>query len=121
PVVPFLAEEMYQNLRTDGDPASVHLCDYPRADKDLIDEQLSTDMVALLRLVTLGSAARNAARIKVRQPLAELRVKPGSDADRRAVQRFADQICEELNVKRVVLHESGPLLSAEVKANLKTL
>jgi isoleucyl-tRNA synthetase len=69
------------------------------------------------------SAARNIVKIKVRQPLAEMRVKPGSDADRRAVERFADQICEELNVKKVTLHDpaEGPLLTEEVKANMKTL
>jgi isoleucyl-tRNA synthetase len=52
-----------------------------------------------------------------------MKVQPGSDSDRRAVERFADQICEELNVKKVTLHDpaKGPLLSQEVKANMKTL
>ena len=53
-------------------PESVHLCDYPQADESLIDAQLSQDMEALLDLVTLGSAARNTVKIKVRQPLAEI-------------------------------------------------
>jgi isoleucyl-tRNA synthetase len=123
PVIPFLTETMYQNLRTAADPESVHLCDYPEADARLVDEQLSADMEALLRLVTLGSAARNSVKIKVRQPLAELRVQPGSDAERRAVERFADQLRDELNIKRVTLHDRSrePLLVMEVKANLKTL
>jgi isoleucyl-tRNA synthetase len=122
PVVPFLAETMHQNLRTKADPESVHLCDFPPVDESLIDEQLSADVEALLRLVTLGSAARNSVKIKVRQPLAELQVS-GSDADRRAVERFADLLSEELNVKQVTWHEGskGPLLTAEVKANLKSL
>ncbi|MCE9532642.1 MAG: DUF5915 domain-containing protein [Planctomycetes bacterium] len=79
-------------------------------------------MEALLRLVSLGGAARNAAKIKVRQPLAELRVQPINDADRRAVERFADQIQEELNIKRATLHDGakGSLLKAEVKLNMKT-
>jgi isoleucyl-tRNA synthetase len=113
---------MYLNLRTDADAESVHLCDFPAVDDSLIDEQLSADVEALLRLVTLGSAARNSVKIKVRQPLAELRV-TGGDAERRAVGRFAEQICEELNIKRVAWHDPaiGPLLTAEVKANLKTL
>ena len=74
-------------------------------------------MEAVQRLVTLGSAARNAVKIKVRQPLAELRVRPGNDADRRAVEHFADTIREELNVKRVTLHDpaDGDLLVGEVK------
>jgi isoleucyl-tRNA synthetase len=123
PVIPFLTEEMYQNLRAAAEPESVHLCVYPQADESLIDARLSADMEALLRLVTLGSAARNTVKIKVRQPLAELRVQPGTDADRRAVERFADQLQEELNIKRVTLHDAanGPLLTSAVKANMKTL
>jgi isoleucyl-tRNA synthetase len=123
PVVPFLAEEMHQNLRQPSDPESVHLCDYPQADESLVDERLSADMQALLRLVTLGSAARNSVKIKVRQPLAELKVQPGTDADKRAVERFADQIAEELNIKSVTLYDpvKTPLLTPVVKANMKTL
>ncbi len=103
-------------------PESVHHCDYPRADEKLIDAELSADMEALLRLVSLGSAARNAVKIKVRQPLAELKVQPASDADHRAVERFGDQIAEELNIKKVRLHDpaNGPLLQFEVKLNMKT-
>jgi isoleucyl-tRNA synthetase len=101
----------------------VHLCDYPEVDESLIDAELSADMEALLRLVTLGSAARNSVKIKVRQPLAELKIQPASEAERRAIDRFAEQIREELNVKRVTMHDpaSGPLLTPIVKANLKSL
>ncbi len=121
PVVPFLAEMMHQNLRAESDPQSVHLCDYPERGEFQVDEELSADVNALLRLVSLGSSARNAAKIKVRQPLAELRVQPGSEADGRTVQRFADQLREELNIKQVTLHElaSGSLLKAEAKLNMK--
>jgi isoleucyl-tRNA synthetase len=121
PVVPFLTEAMYQNL-TGETTSSVHLADFPRADESLIDADLSADMDALLRLISLGSAARNSVKIKVRQPLAELRVRPGDERDRRAVERFADQIEEELNIKKVTLVESarGPLLLPQIKLNLKT-
>ena len=128
PVMPFLSESMYQNLVVRPGAAaageeSVHLCGYPEPDTALLDEQLSADMDALLRLVSLGSAARNAVKIKVRQPLAELKVQPGEERDRRAVERFAEQLCEELNLKRVTLHApaQGPLLRPELKPNLKTL
>jgi isoleucyl-tRNA synthetase len=125
PIMPFLSEMMHQNLVVQGVGAeeSVHWCDFPKVDESLIDAQLSADMEALLRLVSLGSAARNSAKIKVRQPLAEMRVQPGDESDRRAVERFADQICEELNVKKVTLHEpnQGPLLRYEIKPNMKTL
>jgi isoleucyl-tRNA synthetase len=126
PIMPFLTESMYQNLvvkAAGGGPASVHLCDYPTAHDSLVDERLSEDMEALLRVVTLGSAARNVKKIKVRQPLAELRIQPGHEAARRAVERFGDQIQEELNVKAVHLHDpaGGPLLAQETKPNMKTL
>ena len=128
PVVPFLAETMWQNLKpvgsgqwAVGSEESVHLSDYPVADEKLVDQQLSEDMEALLRLVSLGGAARNVAKIKVRQPLAELRVQAANDADRRAVERFADQLQEELNIKRATLHEPSPqLLRTEIKLNMKT-
>jgi isoleucyl-tRNA synthetase len=119
PVIPFLTETMYQNLRLPTDPASVHLCTYPMADQAVVDAQLSADTNALLRLVTLGSAARNLVKIKTRQPLAELRVQPGTEAERRAVERFAATLADELNVKRVTLHTGGDLLTAEIKLNMK--
>ncbi|HEY7425516.1 MAG TPA: isoleucine--tRNA ligase [Gemmataceae bacterium] len=123
PVMPFLMETMYQNLRTADQPESVHLCDFPKVDKDLIDADLSTDMDRLLDLVSLGLAARNSVKIKVRQPLAELKVQPAGEDDERAVARFGDQLREELNVKVVSLHdpEWGPLMTPDVKPNLKTL
>jgi len=135
PCMPFLTEAMYQNLKPVGAdwPSSVHLCYYPEVDQRLVDEQLSEDMDALLALVSLGSSARNSVKLKVRQPLAELKVqvqasdkperKDEGQAVQRAVERFADQIREELNVKKVTLHgrEQGSLLMIEVKPNLKTL
>jgi len=145
PIMPFLSEAMYQNLAASGgrkppddasnqgayaprspnsssSPDSVHLSDFPVVDKSLVDEQLSADMDALLRLVSLGSAARNSVKIKVRQPLAEIKVQPNNDAERRAIERFGDQVAEELNIKKVSVHGNGqPLLRTEVKPNLKTL
>jgi isoleucyl-tRNA synthetase len=120
---------MWRNLasggrKSPGDGAeSVHLCDFPQVDEALVDEQLSDEMEGLLDLVTLGSAARNSMKIKVRQPLAEIKVQPSNERERRAVLRFADQISEELNLKKVTLHEStnGILLKQDVKPNMKTL
>ena len=122
PVMPFLSETMYQNLKTAGEPASVHLCDFPKADPALIDERLSTDMDALLNLVSVGMAARNNGKRKVRQPLAEI-VVDGDAATRRAAGRFADLLRDELNVRKVTVHDKakGPLLQTVAKPNLKTL
>ncbi len=128
PIMPFLTEDIYQNLEAGEDKrtdlsVSVHLCDFPAADPSLVDAELSADMGALLRLVSLGLATRNNVKIKVRQPLAEMRIVPANEAERRAVARFADQISEELNLKQVNLHDPGhgPLLQYEIKPNLKTL
>ena len=127
PVVPFLAETMWQNLKAHGqqsvgDAESVHLCDYPAADEGLVDSELSQDMDALLRLVSLGGAARNAAKQKVRQPLAELRVAAGTPQYERAVRRFPAVIADELNVKGVSLHDGtqGMMLYPSVKLNKKS-
>jgi isoleucyl-tRNA synthetase len=124
PIMPFLTETMYQNLRTADQPESIHLCDFPTVDDALIDAELSDEMNCLLSLVSLGLAARNSVKIKVRQPLAEMKVLAGEDSDERAaVERFGDQLREELNVRTVSLHdpEWGPLLTPEVKPNMKTL
>src|SRR5262249_3919711 len=116
PIMPFLAEEIYQNLVMKGKggnhTASVHHCDFPEMQEALVDGDLSNDMDAMLDLVRLGSAARNSVKIKVRQPLAEMKVQTDDVSHRRAVERFGDQICEELNIKRVGLHNpaDGALL-----------
>jgi isoleucyl-tRNA synthetase len=122
PVVPFLSEVMYQNLVETGGAASVHLCVFPEPDEKLIDQELSAHMDALLRLVSLGSAARNTVKIRVRQPLSEIRIRPRDESERKAMERFGDQICEELNVKRISRHESKePLLRSTITPNLKIL
>jgi isoleucyl-tRNA synthetase len=128
PIMPFLTEVMYQNLEeTEGEStsrcSSIHLCDFPEVTELLIDAKLSAEMDSLLRIVSLGSAVRNSVKIKVRQPLAEIRIQPASDPERNAILRFAEQIAEELNVKKVTLHDpaQGPLLQYEIKPNFKNL
>jgi isoleucyl-tRNA synthetase len=110
PVVPFLSEVMWRNLRTEDDSVSVHLCDYPTVNKQLeLDEESSSQMYALLEVVSLGLAARNAAKVKVRQPMAELRVMGLSSGNSayKGVQKYSDQIRDELNVKKVTLVEGN--------------
>lgn len=126
PVVPFLAEELYQNLvvkaQAKDAKESVHHELMPQAEAAWLDEVLSEDMAAVLRIVSMGLSLRNVLKIKVRQPLAELKIVPGGEQDRRAVQRFADHLCDELNVKKVGIHEpkDGPLFHFAVKLNLKS-
>jgi isoleucyl-tRNA synthetase len=99
PVLPFTAEEMYQNLMRSVDsnaPESVHLCDWPVQDKSLIDKKLMAENEAVMKVVQMGRSARNAAGIKVRQPLAALYVET---PEWKAVKRNEKLILDELNVK----------------------
>jgi isoleucyl-tRNA synthetase len=125
PILPFLGEEIYQNLVRGVDetqPLSVHLTDFPVADEAMIDAQLSREMAAVLAVVRLGRAARSEANIKVRQPLPAILVHTPDPADAEAVVRHKDQILDELNVKDVrALTELGDVLTYDVKPNLPVL
>lgn len=100
PFVPFVAEELYLNLsKPAGGPESVHLADFPVADTAKIDAQLISDVKWIVRVASLGRAARSKAAIKVRQPLSEIIVRVKSESQRKALSVFADQIQEEVNVK----------------------
>ncbi len=100
PMVPFMTEEIYQNLVRNSfkdAPESIHLCDFPAVDESLIDTKLEKDMEEVLDIVVLGRAARNAANIKNRQPIGQMYVK----AEQTVGEFYTDIIREELNVKNV--------------------
>ncbi len=125
PFIPFVSDSMYRNLvqtvQADA-PESVHLCDWPTADLGLIDEALLKDTASVIRVVSLGRAARSASKLKVRQPLLEVLVKPREASERAGLERFKQQVLEELNVKEMVLVEDGAdIMSYNVKANFKLL
>jgi isoleucyl-tRNA synthetase len=125
PVVPFLTEELYQNLVRSvqlSAPVSVHLHAYPQPNPALRDARLVTDVSLLRDIVELGRAARNKAALKVRQPLAEVLVKLPEGSDRTAVERLASQIQDELNVKAVkFVGDLGDLVSYSVKGKPQLL
>ncbi len=120
PFVPFMAEDMYQNLVRGVDPAapqSVHLCDFPIADESLIDEGLNTQMAALLNVVSLGRACRAAANLKVRQPVQTLYVKGTAFGD-----DFRALAEDELNVKSVVFTDDARAFTTyNLKPQMRTL
>jgi isoleucyl-tRNA synthetase len=103
PVMPFLTEEMYQNLvgRVDKDaPQSIHLCDFPVCETALIDDDLEKEVAVVRKIVSLGRAARNKVNLKIRQPLSEIVVSTTDDDlvlsdDDRAI------VLEELNIKKM--------------------
>ena len=121
PVVPFMTEEIYQNLVRTNDkkaPESIHLCDFPKAEEAMIDEKLEESMEEVLDIVVMGRAARNAANIKNRQPIGTMYVKAPHKLD----EYFVDIIADELNVKEVVFKDDvSDLTSYSFKPQLRTV
>lgn len=121
PYVPFLAENMYQNLVANFDknaPLSVHLCDFPVADESRIDPELESGMNDVLKTVVLGRAARNKANIKNRQPLKRLIY----NGKKELSPELKALVEDELNVKEVdISADSAKYISYELKPQLKTL
>ena len=121
PLIPFMTEEIYQNLVRSVDknaPESIHLCDYPTVNEAWIDPELEAAMDEVLSVVVLGRAARNGANIKNRQPLANITVV----TDKVLGKQYTDIIRDELNVKEVIFTDSANgLVSYSFKPQLKTL
>lgn len=110
PAMPFIADEMYRNLvcSIDADAVpSVHMADWPAVEADRIDETLNAEMKLAIDLASLGHSARNKANIKVRQPLAECAFSVGRGEMRQTVEKYADVLAEELNVKTVRLLDAA--------------
>jgi len=115
PAMPFLAEELHQNLvRSVNQDAhqSVHLEDWPEYDPAQIDESFNREMALVMKLASIGHAARNKANRKVRQPLAEAAFSVGSAEEQRVLGKYADLLEDELNVKKVrALNTAGEAVS----------
>ncbi len=125
PFMPFVAEEMYRNLVRLVDaaaPESVHLCDFPEANAAFLDEKLMEETRLVMRTVSLGRAARSKANLRVRLPLARVMVKVKTTEEQAALERLADQVMDELNVKALEFAEDeARLLSYTVKPMLNLL
>ena len=121
PMVPFITEEIYQNLVRSVDkdaPESIHLCDYPVCDENMIDEKLEADMEEVLEIVVLGRSARNGASLKNRQPLSVMYVA----ADHPLDSYYIDIIRDELNLKDVQFsNDVSAYIDYKFKPQLKTL
>lgn len=124
PAMPILAEELYQNLvvsvnSSSGSaeiPESVHLADWPLADESRINESLNQEMRLVKRLASLGHSTRNQAGIKVRQPLSRIDFSVTSREEIAALERFADLLADELNVRQVsALSSLGEAVSYSLK------
>ncbi len=121
PMIPFMTEQIYQNLVRNVDksaPESIHLCDYPQVNEQLIDKKLEVDMDEVLDIVVLGRAARNEANIKNRQPIADMYVKSNNVLDK----FYTDIIKDELNVKQVSFRDDvEDFVNYTFKPQLKTV
>ena len=120
PYIPFMAESMYRNLVANNDPdapISVHLTDFPTADPSLVDHELEAQMEEVIAAVQLGRACRNAANIKVRQPIATMYIK-GAALD----EAVSELIADELNVKAVrFVTDARDFTTYELKPQMRTL
>ena len=121
PMIPFMTEDMYQNLvrSVDKDAAeSIHLCDFPTVNEAWIDKDLEADMKELLEIVVLGRACRNTANIKNRQPIGTMYVK----AEKKMGEFYTDIIADELNVKEVKFADDvESFISYSFKPQLRTV
>ena len=120
PFVPFISDEIYQNLVYGLDntkPESVHLCLWPEVDENVIDKKLEDEMDLAYKIVKLGRSARNSVNIKNRQPLSEMLISVNT-----LPEYYSDIVKEELNVKTVELGaDMKEYVSFEIKPNLPVL
>lgn len=106
PFVPFIAEELYQNLFRSVNPGageSVHLTDFPIADETKINGKLNGDVELAMKISSLGRAARAKAGVKVRQPLDKALVGVETEEEKKALKNLATEVMEEINVKQLVI------------------
>ena len=127
PVLPFLSEEIYQNLvrtvRPDAEE-SVHLTAYPNVDANLVDDELEKQIDCVIRAKNLGLNLRSQAKIKTRQPLQTLKLRPRDELDAAVLANphFATQVTEECNVKEIeLIEDEGELVTTTLKPNFKAL
>ena len=121
PMIPFMTEDIYQNLVRSIDkdaPESIHLCEFPVVDEKMIDKALEEAMEEVLSAVVMGRACRNAAAIKNRQPIGKMYIKAEEALD----QFYCDIIADELNVKEVVFTDDvRDFTSYTFKPQLRTV
>ncbi len=121
PMIPFMTEEIYQNMVRSVDanaPESIHLCDFPAVHEDCIDKKLEEDMDELLKIVVHGRACRNTANIKNRQPIGQMYIKAEHTLD----DMYVSIIEDELNVKKATFTEDvSAFTSYSFKPQLRTV
>jgi isoleucyl-tRNA synthetase len=122
PFMPFITEAIWQNLRTEDEPESIHLCDFPEPDAARIDTELEFKMAVVQKAVVLGRALRSQYNLKNRQPLASATLVTRDPREKAALEEMAAVVREELNVKETRLsdNETG-LVDYEARPNFRVL
>lgn len=121
PFTPFIADEMYLNLRTEDMPESVHLCDYVNPDENLLDDELEKGMERIRSLVEVGRALRSKIGIKVRYPLAHATLVCTKEIEN-SIKDLLDLLNEEINVKKISIdRNTDRFITKQVKPNYSTL
>jgi isoleucyl-tRNA synthetase len=122
PIIPFVTEEIYRNLRSASMPESVHLCDYPVADESQRDHELERKMAVTQQAVSMGRAIRSMHNLKNRQPLRAIHLVTRDSSEKLILIEMEDFIRDELNVKEVVFRENEEdLVEYQAKANFRKL
>ena len=122
PVVPFITDSIWQNLRTPGDAESVHLADYPVYDESLRDLPLEFMMETVQKAVSMGRSLRYQFNLKTRQPLKAVELVTRNPEEKKVLLEMEESIREELNVKEVIFHEKEEeLVEYSAKANFRVL
>jgi len=122
PIMPFISEEIWRNLKRPGESESVHLCDWPKSEKLLRDEELERKMASVRHAVSMGRALRVQNDIKIRQPLAAVHLVTRDEAERAVLMEMEEILRDELNVKKVVFRANEEeLVEYSAKANFRVL
>lgn len=122
PFIPFITEQIWQNLKTADDKESVHLCDYPVYCENWRNEELEFKMATVQKAVSMGRSLRNTFNLKNRQPLSSVALVTRNENEKRVLAEMEDSIREELNVKKVEFHDrEDELVEYKCKANFKVL
>jgi isoleucyl-tRNA synthetase len=122
PIMPFVTEEIWRNIRRAGDPESVHLSDWPIYEAALRDEELERKMSSVRHAVSMGRALRVQNDVKIRQPLAAMYLVTRDAAERAVLMEMEEILRDELNVKRVAFRDNEEdLVEYSAKANFRVL
>ena len=122
PVIPFITESIWQNLKTENDALSIHLASYPEYDEKARDNALEFKMKTVQKAVSMGRSLRYQFNLKIRQPLKAVEIVTRNAEEKRVLLEMEESIIEELNVKEVIFHEKeDELVEYNAKANFRIL